>query len=123
MNAAGPMALQAAEDLSGSWRPELGVEVNESKDIKECPSGSLWVPSGPSLMGSNSSHAGRDESPVHVVEVSGFCLDQQEGRDESGLLMLGPHVISSGSCSSFFSRGHVCPRTQLNCFPLIRTIS
>lgn len=89
MTAAGPMALQAAEDLSGAWRPELGVEVNEEKETRDCPSGSLWVPSGPFLMGSNSSHAGSDESPVHVVEVSGFCLDQQEGRDESGQLLEG----------------------------------
>ena len=53
MTAAGPMALQAAEDLSGAWRPELGVEVNEEKETRDCPSGSLWVPSGPFLMGSN----------------------------------------------------------------------
>jgi len=41
-------------------------------------------------MGSASDHAGRDESPVHVVEVSGFCLDELERMDgKSGLPLEG----------------------------------
>jgi len=36
------------------------------------------VPAGAFLMGSESTHAGRDEQPVHVVRLSGYCLDESE---------------------------------------------
>lgn len=42
------------------------------------PATERWVRPGPFLMGSASEHAGRDEGPVHVVELSGYCLDVHE---------------------------------------------
>ena len=74
----GPNSLMAAEDLTSSWRQELGVEVGDVGAESACPNGALWVPGGPFLMGSESRHAGRDEGPVHVVRVDGFCLDRAE---------------------------------------------
>lgn len=44
------------------------------------PATERWVPPGPFLMGSSSTQAGRDESPVHVVQLSGYCLDVSEAR-------------------------------------------
>ncbi|MEC7242062.1 MAG: SUMF1/EgtB/PvdO family nonheme iron enzyme [Myxococcota bacterium] len=89
VSSSSPSGLQAAEDLSSSWRPALAVDVPPAEEPSVCPQGSLWVPGGPFLMGSNSSQAGRDESPVHVVSVSGFCLDEREARDGQGKLLEG----------------------------------
>ena len=44
------------------------------------PATERWVRPGPFLMGSQSAHAGRDEQPVHVVRLSGYCLDTTEVR-------------------------------------------
>ena len=44
------------------------------------PKTERYVKSGRFIMGSVSTHAGKDESPVHLVEVSGYCLDVQEVR-------------------------------------------
>lgn len=45
-----------------------------------CPGDSLPVPEGLFLMGSISAEAGRDEGPVHGVQVSSFCMDRTEVR-------------------------------------------
>ena len=37
-----------------------------------------WIRPGPFLMGSNSMHAGVDETPVHVVQMTGYCIDRDE---------------------------------------------
>lgn len=42
------------------------------------PATERWVRPGPFLMGSAGGEAGRDEQPVHVVTLSGFCLDRLE---------------------------------------------
>jgi formylglycine-generating enzyme len=44
------------------------------------PDTERWVAPGPFIMGSDSSHAGSDEDPVHVARLSGYCMD----RDETG---------------------------------------
>lgn len=81
--------MSLSEDLSSSWRSDLAVEAEQDEASPDCPKGSQWVPSGPFLMGSASSHAGRDEGPVHVVQISGFCLDEREARNEDGSLFEG----------------------------------
>ena len=86
----GPKGMSEAEDLTSSWRAELAETVEQSHtEAESCPPGSLWVPPGPFVMGSVSSHAGRDEGPVHVVHLSGFCLDEREARREDGTLLEG----------------------------------
>ncbi len=42
------------------------------------PGNERWVRPGPFLMGSASELAGADEQPVHVVFLSGYCLDRDE---------------------------------------------
>ena len=92
-SASGPMPglLSAAEELDSSWRDSLSVEVSvgDRGALLSCPAGSLPVPSGPFLMGSISSHAGRDEGPVHVVSIDGFCLDKSEAVTAEGELLEG----------------------------------
>jgi formylglycine-generating enzyme required for sulfatase activity len=60
------------------------VEVVANRPVSaatmSCPEGSLPVPEGAFLMGSVSTEAGRDEGPVHVVQVSSFCMDRTEVR-------------------------------------------
>ena len=105
---AGPKGASAAEDLRSSWRDALAAPVprppdgtcpdadgDGAPDARLCaaapagldcddadpavgPATERWVPAGPFLMGSASDHAGRDEGPVHVVQLAGFCLDRHE---------------------------------------------
>ncbi len=107
----------AAEDLASSWSPRLDVPVPTLADAAFCPDADQdgsrdawlcpatgddcddadprvtpnterWVPPGPFLMGSASTQAGRDEAPVHVVHLSGYCLDRRE-RARDGALLQG----------------------------------
>ncbi len=107
-----------AEDLAGSWDVSLAAEVPALQDAATCPdadgdgatdawtcplSGTdcddadprvtpeteRWVRPGPFLMGSTSSQAGRDEGPVHVVQLSGYCLDRRERIGTDGALVAG----------------------------------
>lgn len=48
------------------------------------PDTERWVPPGPFVMGSTSTAAGRDEGPVHVVTLSGYCLDRLEAARGDG---------------------------------------
>jgi len=48
----------------------------DDADPAVTPNSERWVPPGPFLMGSASSQAGGDEGPVHVVFLSGYCLDR-----------------------------------------------
>ncbi|RME22119.1 MAG: hypothetical protein D6798_16600, partial [Deltaproteobacteria bacterium] len=50
----------------------------DDDDPAVTPATERWVRPGPFLMGSASSHAGQDEQPVHVVTLSGYCLDRSE---------------------------------------------
>jgi formylglycine-generating enzyme required for sulfatase activity len=43
-----------------------------------CPSGSVLLPCGPVLMGSDLGEGDSDEEPEHVVNVSAFCMDETE---------------------------------------------
>ncbi len=104
----GPKGLSEAEDLRSSWRPALAVGVPplagddcpdadgdgfpaagrcdrdpatldcDDADPAITPAVERWVPPGPFVMGSASDHAGRDERPVHVVTLAGYCLDVYE---------------------------------------------
>lgn len=42
------------------------------------PKTERYVPTSRFIMGSSSSHAGADESPVHVVHLDGYCVDVTE---------------------------------------------
>ena len=122
----------AAEDLRGSWRSSLGATVPPSPegdcpdadgdgapDARRCgaapetldcddqdpavgPTTERWIPAGPFLMGSASDQAGRDEGPVHVVQLSGYCLDLHEASAEhvgawaraAGRTLVGPDLVN-----------------------------
>lgn len=76
----GPLGSSPTEDLSSSWRGDLGVGAAGGSAAPDCGPGELPVPPGAFLMGSQSDHAGRDEQPVHAVTLSGYCLDETEVR-------------------------------------------
>lgn len=98
-------AQSAAEDWSDQLARDVPamaacVEVDADGDgffdAQKCPGGApatldcddsradvtpateRWVPPGPFLMGHGVAGAGSDEGPVHVVFVSGYCLDRTE---------------------------------------------
>lgn len=50
----------------------------DDADPRVTPATERWVRPGPFLMGSASAQAGHDEQPVHVVTLSGYCLDRAE---------------------------------------------
>ena len=50
----------------------------DDTDPAVTPATERWVRPGPFLMGSVGTESGSDEGPVHVVELSGFCLDLTE---------------------------------------------
>ena len=47
-------------------------------DAGVTPATERFVRPGPFIMGSASEQAGQDERPVHVVQLSGYCLDRAE---------------------------------------------
>jgi formylglycine-generating enzyme required for sulfatase activity len=59
------------------FQPTETLDCDDS-DSAITPETELWIPPGPFLMGSASSHAGSDEDPVHAVTLSGYCLDRTE---------------------------------------------
>ena len=61
----------------GDSRPNDKTDCNDD-DASIGPEQERYVRSSPFLMGSNSDHAGADESPVHIVQMSGYCLDKTE---------------------------------------------
>jgi hypothetical protein len=105
-----------SEDLSSSWEEALAAAVPPITEPTSCPDADgdgatdawtcnrtgtdcddsnpavnptteRWVPPGPFLMGSASAHAGSDEGPVHVVQLSGYCLDVAEKTDAAGVVL------------------------------------
>lgn len=54
-----------------------GLDCDDT-DPDVTPATERWVRPGPFIMGSASDHAGSDEAPVHVVQLSGYCLDVHE---------------------------------------------
>ena len=59
------------------WEPSITADCDDS-DPDVTPETERWIPPGAFLMGSESDHAGSDEDPVHVVRLSGYCLDRDE---------------------------------------------
>ena len=57
--------------------PSAEADCDDSSK-KVTPKTQIWVPPSPFIMGSQSSHAGTDEKPMHTVFVSGFCMDTTE---------------------------------------------
>ncbi len=60
--------------------PTLPIEQADCDDENPTvtPAVERWVRPGPFVMGSASAQAGADEQPVHVVQLSGYCLDRDE---------------------------------------------
>ncbi|MEC8381546.1 MAG: SUMF1/EgtB/PvdO family nonheme iron enzyme [Myxococcota bacterium] len=75
------------------------------------PANERYIPASPFLMGSQSKHAGHDEGPVHVVQLSGYCLDVNEvtaGEFDSWLnanqrLPSGPDIRNYTNATQFDS--------------------
>jgi hypothetical protein len=63
--------------------PSTGADCDDA-DPGVTPATERWVPPGPFVMGSASDQAGRDEAPVHVVQLSGYCLDVYEATAPGG---------------------------------------
>ncbi len=84
--------LPRCPDDDGDGYPSATACPATSPALADCddnradvtPDTERWVPPGPFLMGSASTAAGRDESPVHVVTLSGFCLDRLEAANADG---------------------------------------
>ena len=61
----------------GDW-----IDISEAdcddNDANVTPKTERYISSGRFIMGSASSHAGADEKPVHLVELSGYCIDVDE---------------------------------------------
>lgn len=114
----GGASSSPVEDLASSWHPSLAAAVPALADAASCPDADgdgatdawacpltgtdcddksaavtplteRWVPPGPFLMGSASTHAGADEGPVHVVQLSGYCLDVAEKSAATGVVLEG----------------------------------
>lgn len=64
----------------------------DDQDPTVTPATERWVRPGPFLMGSSSTQAGADEKPVHVVQMSGYCLD----RTEASVADLAAWFLSTG---------------------------
>ena len=64
-------------ELCGDWIETIQADCND-QDASVTPDTERYVPSGRFIMGSTSTHAGADESPVHIVELSGYCVDVDE---------------------------------------------
>ena len=87
----------SAQDCPGGEPSKLDCD---DSDPAVTPETERWVRPGPFIMGSASDHAGFDEKPVHVVMLSGYCLDRTEltARDfsvwlkEAGRVPEGPDV-------------------------------
>jgi hypothetical protein len=125
------MGAPAAEDLSSSWEPSLAVALDprspepspcpdadgdgapdawtcpwtgtdcDDADASVTPDTERWVPPGPFLMGSASTESGADERPVHVVRLSGYCLDRAELAAPDGRLLEGvSHADAEAACAA-----------------------
>lgn len=110
--------ITPVEDLSSSWEASLAAAVPPITEPSACPDADgdgasdawtcnrtgtdcddkdpavnptteRWVPPGPFLMGSASTHAGTDEGPVHVVQLGGYCVDVAEKTDAAGAVLEG----------------------------------
>lgn len=81
-------APASCPELDGGTEP--GTDVPEDHaDVSDvpapcqslegpCPQGMAWVPGGVFIRGSDPNEGFPDETPEHIVEVSGFCIDQME---------------------------------------------
>lgn len=56
----------------------------DDNDAKITPANERFVRPGPFLMGSSSPESGWDERPVHVVHLSGYCLEVNEHSTADG---------------------------------------
>ena len=67
------------------------------------------MPAGPFLMGSASTQAGRDESPVHIVHLSGYCLDVHEARaaDVGGWVQADGRTLAGADLANIGPAGAV----------------
>ena len=79
-------AQNACPDSDGDGFPDARQCTTQDSAQLDCndsnpnvtPATERYIPASPFLMGSQSKHAGHDEGPVHVVQLSGFCLDVNE---------------------------------------------
>ena len=80
----------------------LSPERADCDDSKSdvTPATERFVAAGPFLMGSNSDHAGFDEKPVHVVTLSGYCLDVAERRRSDKLVEGITYGAAAELCAS-----------------------
>ena len=73
--------------VCGDWIDVAKADCDDANpDVT--PAVERYIPSGRFIMGSESSHAGADEKPVHLVELSGYCVDVDEVSAEDFALWL-----------------------------------
>jgi len=54
----------------------------DDSDPTVTPASERWIQPGPFVMGLGKAEAGMDEGPVHVVKLSGYCLDRVEASND-----------------------------------------
>lgn len=63
--------------ICGDWIDITKADCDD-EDASVTPETERYIASGRFIMGSASSHAGADEKPVHLVMLSGYCVDVNE---------------------------------------------
>ncbi|NMC69354.1 MAG: formylglycine-generating enzyme family protein [Myxococcales bacterium] len=72
-----------------------------------CPTGTIYVPCGPFVMGSDPGEGDSDEEPEHVFDLSAYCLDAAEvtNREYASCVSAGgctmPGVVSSDTRATY----------------------
>jgi sulfatase modifying factor 1 len=53
-------------------------EPSRGQTLKQAPPGTVWIPGGTFLMGTNDKESFPNERPAHFVEVQGFWMDEHD---------------------------------------------
>ena len=69
---------ESSSTPKGSETVKLVMVVDDRKPVGAAPPGMVWIPGGTYTRGSTWVDAKPDETPVHVVKVGGFWIDETE---------------------------------------------
>ncbi|MBN1772817.1 MAG: SUMF1/EgtB/PvdO family nonheme iron enzyme [Deltaproteobacteria bacterium] len=98
---AGDDAGAARDDAAADRADDAGSSDVGDADVychsgtNPCPPGTVLVPCGPFVMGSDPGEGDLDEEPEHVLELSAFCIDAAE--------------VTNGAYAACVTAGHCTP--------------
>jgi len=72
---------------------ETDAEADGDVDVSSCPFGTVLVPAGQFVMGSDPDEGESDQRPEHQVTLHSYCIDATEATCESYL-----HCVDEGGC-------------------------